>query len=187
MLGARVKNSFVPYSDQWSLEFSKDGGSTWQEILSVPSYRMEEWNMWKSYTQSSPPEYRTASFRFRFVFSTGIVLTSGMSGIFLDDIGIGESTSRLEKMSGTSMAAPFVTGAVALAAARFPGESPLARILENTDSLQSLQGKVITGGRLNLYKTPYEYEEPKGGCSVVGFSPYFFLLALPLAALLKRK
>jgi subtilisin family serine protease len=56
---------------------------------------------------------------------------------------------------GTSMAAPHVAGAVALAALNFPEESMgqrMQRILRNVDILPGLQQKVRTGGRLNLQR-----------------------------------
>ena len=56
-------------------------------------------------------------------------------------------------LSGTSMAAPHVSGAVAFAALNFP-EDPMPqrmeRILQNSTPLTSLAGKVGTGGLLNL-------------------------------------
>ena len=58
-------------------------------------------------------------------------------------------------LSGTSMAAPQVTAAVAFAAQNFPYESVaqrIQRILGNVDVLPSLAGKVRTGGRLNLQR-----------------------------------
>jgi subtilisin family serine protease len=54
---------------------------------------------------------------------------------------------------GTSMAAPHVAGACALVWARFPNENYLQiknRVLAGVDRLPALQGKCVTGGRLNL-------------------------------------
>ncbi len=56
---------------------------------------------------------------------------------------------------GTSMATPCVTGAVAIAAAHFPNdtmEQRVARVLSAVDVLPSLNGNILTGGRLNLQK-----------------------------------
>lgn len=58
-------------------------------------------------------------------------------------------------LDGTSMAAPHVSAAVALAAENFPDETVslrIQRILSNVDAKSGLQGKVITGGRLNLQR-----------------------------------
>ena len=57
--------------------------------------------------------------------------------------------------TGSSMAAPFVSGTLALMLAKFPGETHqqiIARLLAATDPLPSLAGKCVTGGRLNLRK-----------------------------------
>ncbi len=57
--------------------------------------------------------------------------------------------------SGTSFAAPYVAGALALVLARFPSEPyqlAVQRILGGVDPLPSLAGKCVTGGRLNLRK-----------------------------------
>lgn len=56
-------------------------------------------------------------------------------------------------MDGTSMATPYVTGAVAFAAMNFPEETVtqrVQRIIKSVDAKPSLKGKVKTGGRLNL-------------------------------------
>ena len=58
-------------------------------------------------------------------------------------------------LDGTSMATPHVTGAVAFAAMNFPDETVaqrIQRILTHTDAKAGLQGKVATGGRLNLQR-----------------------------------
>lgn len=56
-------------------------------------------------------------------------------------------------LQGTSLAAPYVTGTLALMLARYPAETYrqiIDRLLNATDPLPSLSGKCATGGRLNL-------------------------------------
>ena len=58
-------------------------------------------------------------------------------------------------LDGTSMATPHVSGAVAFAAMNFPGETVtqrIQRVLANVDIISGLNGKVRTGGRLNLQR-----------------------------------
>ena len=58
-------------------------------------------------------------------------------------------------LSGTSMATPFVTGAIALVKDQHPTwtyTQIINQVVNNTDPIAALAGKTITGGRLNLFK-----------------------------------
>ncbi len=64
-----------------------------------------------------------------------------------------------ETLSGTSMAAPHVAGACALVWSRGPALSHLEVkdiILDTVDKLESLDGRCVSGGRLNLYNALLE-------------------------------
>jgi large repetitive protein len=57
--------------------------------------------------------------------------------------------------SGSSMAAGYASGAAALVMAQHPGEGFAAikqRLLSGADPVPSLQGRTVSGGRLNLFK-----------------------------------
>ncbi len=58
-------------------------------------------------------------------------------------------------LDGTSMATPHIAGAVSIAAQNFPRDTMgqrRARVLSAVDQKSGLNGKVVTGGRLNLLR-----------------------------------
>lgn len=67
-------------------------------------------------------------------------------------------------MTGTSMAAPYVTGVAALIKSKYPSISAdgiKKAILDSVDKLTDLSNKVKTGGRLNAYKALLAVENCK--------------------------
>jgi Ca2+-binding RTX toxin-like protein len=88
------------------------------------------------------------------------------SGIYSTLVGGGYG-----QMSGTSMAAPFVTGAIAVYAAANPGANAAqirADLLASTIATSSLAGKTVTGGRLDV--SSFVYRGSPAGISVTGTS-----------------
>jgi subtilisin family serine protease/outer membrane protein assembly factor BamB len=76
----------------------------------------------------------------------------GAPGVNIYSTWVGENP--YNSIQGTSMACPHVSGAFALVKARYPQlgyRELIDKVLSTVDPLPSLQGKTVTGGRLNLY------------------------------------
>ena len=99
-----------------------------------------------------------------------------------------------ESKDGTSMAAPYVSGCLALLWSRFPHLSYrqiIGKLLRNVDKIPASRAVVATGGRLNLYKAISDVEEKKenfgkggGGCSPCHTSEFSVSELIPFLLLL---
>ncbi len=107
---------------------------------------------WNRYAFYIPQKSRTLRIRFKMVTDE----TIHYDGVYIDDIGVncGEYAGESYKtLSGTSMAAPVVTGALALLAAEYPDESRdslVARLLSGITKDERFSWITSSGGMLNL-------------------------------------
>lgn len=141
--------------DTISVELSGDGGLTWAAPPLI------------SYSGSSPGWYDASydiraydnrpDVRVRFRFSSNNSDTTG-GGWEIDNFRITRSSNdysaAYQYMAGTSMAAPHVAGMAALLWSRYPAysaEQIRYMIINSTESLATLAGRVASGGRVNLF------------------------------------
>ena len=129
----------------------------------VGLYANETTNYWNHITFENP---YTAAGQYVLVFQF-ICVADGTYTVYIDDLGCtkegidvtaeesADLYGRLDYFNGTSMATPYVTGAMALIATRaeFAEMTPLQKvnILQAcTQPYEALEGKVASGGMLDL-------------------------------------
>ncbi len=138
--------------DSISIDILKD--SSW-----TPLYSLSTTGLYLSFyfiiEAEVPDNLRSASTRFRWRWVTNSN-DNNYQGVEIDNINItyigGDYSNSYALFSGTSMATPHVCGVAALALAADPTLSLSAlktRIMYSGDPIPALQGKTITGRRLN--------------------------------------
>lgn len=126
------------------------------EIM-LESFAMGEQNYW---TQSNPVgDSKVKKEQVNTLLIVVAAFGDGDIEVYIDDFGVAKADLKEEEYgktayyNGTSMATPYVSGAVAALAAAYPKDDVLgrkARVLGSVTRLDSLKGKVSTGGMLDL-------------------------------------
>lgn len=152
-------------SDYMALEISADG-SNFNELTRWNSFSLLAMGNGGYYNRFEdlviPIEYHTNNFKFRLRWVTNGNMDTGTGeGCLVDNFkilqyGDGTNGNRYEYMDGTSMAAPHVAGLAGYLWSVKPSATAseiISNILNNGDTLPSLEGKTVTGRRINAYKS----------------------------------
>lgn len=155
--------------DFWGLGFStieaadvpvdEKGRLDLDTVASLDGAYINDGNYWTHLSGKTVPAVKKAKKR-----AVVVAVSAGADGdytVYVDDLGVSrpdvESSAfgKYDFYNGTSMATPYVTGAVAAVAARYPEEDALQRKARITGSVRksdALSEKTITGGVLDLTK-----------------------------------
>jgi subtilisin family serine protease len=164
----------IELNRDWLDIIYSDDGSSWDWI----DFRTGSQDTFTTYTADFTPVADTYdSFYFGFRIDADNRVTG--DGVYIDNIkmtaeDIFFDTYNYAHYSGTSMAAPHVTGVAGLLLANNPALTNVQIkniILQNVDPVPGLSGLVLTGGRLNAYRALLNSDPaapPPGGGSVAG-------------------
>jgi len=147
-VGACMKYELESGYDKLHIEVSGDSGASWTTLESITG--TQDWGCSGVVISEA---LKTANFRMRFRLETDGSVT--YNGVHIDNVAIGaiSASDNYDYWDGTSMATPHVTGSIALMATQYPSEDidkRINRILSGAAALNTLTGKVVTGGLLNI-------------------------------------
>lgn len=158
-----VENLEIKFQIKMNSEKEKDGiiivfsfdGIKWAELDELSGSTDGNFLQYKNLQEGLNGKVNQIFFGFVFVSDP----TVQEDGVYIDDFSVSTieyGSHGYEYMSGTSMACPHVSGLAALVKSVRP-EYSVAQIktviMNNVDKKASLNGKILTGGRINAYKT----------------------------------
>lgn len=140
--------------DALRVEAAPDPDASWRPLWTYPG----SWTGgFSSHTFGIPTSEGESGAYLRFRLTSDDIRNE--DGAYLDDVAVScrqvPSGGTSATLQGTSMAAPHVAGAAALAWAALPGASaPLVKtaLLEGAEPVASLDGATVTGGRLDVFE-----------------------------------
>lgn len=155
------------WTDYIALEVSSNG-SNFTEFFKWDEYALDYWNgdpedesggaIYYFEDILIPSQYYTSNFKFRLRWvANGNSDTGGGDGCLVDDIFIESYQNGSEEygyMQGTSMATPYVAGLAGLLLGydnSLTNSEVKAAIIDNGDPLSALNGKTVSGKRINAY------------------------------------
>ena len=150
-LSLKIKGQTEQDYDRLIAAATPDDGDHWY-VLGQTSNNFDDWS---NISFALTPNLHVENLKFAIIKINNE--STNYEGYNIDDIKIttGSFTvnPRYAMMSGTSMATPHVTGAIAFISKPNDHQSAAdrkKRILNSVDHLDSLEGKVATAGRLNI-------------------------------------
>jgi len=158
-----LKGKVETHYDWFQFIASSDGGQTWVYL----GDRIDgEFADWTEIGVPIPSDMFTPNFKLALIrYSDCCIYFEGYN---IDDVTIGSGDMvqipHYGSYSGTSMATPHVTGAIAYLASLYPEYPSLVlknMILSKVDILSSLSGLVATNGRLNINNLVSDYNKSK--------------------------